>query len=346
MKEAIVHPGTRVKIIDSEIPQPNANQVLIKIIFSGCNPKDWKRPEWFQKAHNSGDDISGIVEAVGAEVTEFRPGDRVAALHEMMAPGGSYAEYGLAWDFATFHLPKNISFGEGATIPLAAMTAALGLYQRLGLPPPWAPATEKLPLLIYGGAGAVGSYAIKFAQASNIHPLIVVAGNSMQYVESLISREKGDTIIDYRLGEQGFVRGVQKALSDAGVSEVGYAYDAITGHNSFQNISEVLAKKSKLCLVLPNLDFSSIPNSIETFQSAVASIFQIPKHGEKNLDQDFGFVYFRWFGKALKEGVLTGHPFEIVPGGLQSVGKGLNDLKTGKNKASKYVFEITKSSPS
>lgn len=70
------------------------------------------------------------------------------------------------------------------------MTAALGLYQRLGLPPPWRPAKESIPLLIYGGAGPVGGYAIKLAQASNIHPLIVVAGNSKDYVESLISREK------------------------------------------------------------------------------------------------------------------------------------------------------------
>jgi NADPH2:quinone reductase len=224
------------------------------------------------------------------------------------------------------------------------MTAALGLYQRLGLPPPWRPATEQLPLIIYGGAGAVGSYAIKLAQASNIHPLIVVAGNSMQYVESLISRDRGDTIIDYRLGEPEFVAGVEKALSDAGVLEVKYAYDAITGHNSFENISKVLAKKSKLCLVLPNLDFSGIPDYIETSQSAVASIFQISKDGKRYLDQDFGFVYFRWFGKALEEGVLTGHPFEIVPGGLHGVGKGLNDLKAGKNKASKYVFEIAKPS--
>jgi NADPH:quinone reductase-like Zn-dependent oxidoreductase len=42
MKEAIVHPGTLVEIIESEIPQPNADQVLIKNIFSGCNPKDLK----------------------------------------------------------------------------------------------------------------------------------------------------------------------------------------------------------------------------------------------------------------------------------------------------------------
>jgi len=167
----------------------------------------------------------------------------------------------------------------------------------------------------------------------------------MQYVESLISREKGDTIIDYRLGEQAFVEDVHKALSNSGVSEVKYAYDAIKGHSSFENISKVLAKGSKLCLVLPNLDFSSIPEYIETSQSAVASMFQINKDGKKNFDQDFGFVYFRWFGKALKEGLLTAHPCEIVPGGLYGVEKGLNNLKTSKNNASKYVFEVSKMSP-
>ena len=61
----------------------------------------------------------------------------------------------------------------------------------------------------------------------------------------------------------------------------------------------------------------------------------------RNLDQEFGFVYFRWFGKALKEGLLKGHPFEIVPGGLYGVEKGLKDLKAGKNKATKYIFELS-----
>jgi len=188
----------------------------------------------------------------------------------------------------------------------------------------------------------VGSYAIKLARASNIHPLIVVAGDSIDYVETLISRQEGDTIVDYRLGEQAFVEGVQKGLSDSRVSEVRYAYDSITSNNSFQNISKVLAKNSKMTLVLPNLDFSSIPKHIETSQSAVASIFQKNPSGTKNLDQDFGFVYFRWFGKALKDGLFAGHPFETVPGGLGGVETGLNNLKTGKNRATKYVFEIGK----
>lgn len=59
---------------------------------------------------NQGDDIAGIVEKVGVDVTEFKKGDRVAAFHEMMTPGGSYAEYALAWDHTTFFLPRDTSF--------------------------------------------------------------------------------------------------------------------------------------------------------------------------------------------------------------------------------------------
>ena len=62
--------------------------------------------------HNSGDDIAGIIEAVGENVTEFKKGDRVAAFHEMLAPHGSFAEYAIAWAYNTFHLPKETSFEE------------------------------------------------------------------------------------------------------------------------------------------------------------------------------------------------------------------------------------------
>ena len=112
MKEAIVAKGPKVTIHDVPVPKPNADQLLIKVVYSGSNPKDWKRPEFFGQPHNSGDDIAGVVEAVGENVVEFKKGDRVAAFHEMMAPSGSFAEYAIAWDYATFHLPKKTSFEE------------------------------------------------------------------------------------------------------------------------------------------------------------------------------------------------------------------------------------------
>src|SRR5947209_18390531 len=110
MKEARVFKtenGLRSSLHDVPIPQPRPDQVLIKVVVSGSNPKDWKLPVMVpsQDGTNSGDDIAGVVHAVGYNVTEFKPGDRVAAFHEMTKPSGSFAEYAIAWAHTTFHLP-------------------------------------------------------------------------------------------------------------------------------------------------------------------------------------------------------------------------------------------------
>ena len=110
MKEAIVSAGPKVHIVDSPMPNPGPDQVVTKVVVSGSNPKDWKRPDLFGASLNTGDDIAGVVHNVGSNVVEFKRGDRVAAFHEMMAPGGSYAEYAVSWDHATFHIPKTTSF--------------------------------------------------------------------------------------------------------------------------------------------------------------------------------------------------------------------------------------------
>jgi NADPH2:quinone reductase len=110
--------------VDSPVTEPNADQVLIKVVVSGSNPKDWKVPEWVGNNINQGDDVAGTVEKVGANVTEFKPGDRVAAFHEIQAPHGSYAEYAVAWAHTTFHIPKKTSF-EGAFPTLTPGTLCL-----------------------------------------------------------------------------------------------------------------------------------------------------------------------------------------------------------------------------
>ena len=180
---------------------------------------------------NQGDDIAGTISAVGHNVTEFKVGDRVSAFHEMRTPGGSWAEYALAWAHTTFHIPQKTTFEEAAAIPLAAMTAAVGLYVRLGLPEPWKVGEKDIPLVIYGGASAVGAYTIQFAQRSQLHPLIVVAGAGAPYVETLIDRSKGDTIIDYRKGDEAVVQGIKDALKGKTLE---YAYDAVSEKGSYQ----------------------------------------------------------------------------------------------------------------
>ncbi|KAI1849152.1 hypothetical protein JX266_005113 [Neoarthrinium moseri] len=329
MKEAIVSKGPTVQIVDSPIPKPGPDDVVIKVVYAGSNPKDWKLPDWVGTTANQGDDVAGTIHEVGSHVTEFKPGDRVMAFHVMQAPHGAWAEYSLAPAHTTAHLPAETSFEQGAAVPLAALTAAVGLYLRLGLPEPWRPAKEPTPLVVYGAASAVGAYVVQLAKKSNIHPLICVAGNSQDYVKSFLDPSKGDTVVDYRAGDEAVVEGIRKAL---GGLKLFHAYDAVSEKGSYQNISKVLERGSKITLVLPFKSYDEIPDYVEQAVTSVGCVH--------DGDKDFGFVYFRYIARGLKEGWFKAQPTEVVPGGLGGVQYALEQLKEGKVNAKKLVFEV------
>lgn len=209
------------------------------------------------------------------------------------------------------------------------MTAAVGLFLRFQLPQPWTPATQSIPLVVYGGASAVGAYAIKLAQRANIHPIIAVAGRGIPFVETLIDRSKGDTIIDYRNGDDAVVSGMKDALKGA---KLEYAFDAVSEKGSFINICKVLEPRGKITLVLPGKDYSGIPESVQQSTTMVGAAHDDAK--------DFAYVYFRYMARGLGEGWFKTHPAEVVPGGLEGVQKALTNLKEGKASAVKYVFRI------
>ncbi|CAN9215863.1 unnamed protein product [Alternaria alternata] len=335
MKEAI-YSDDGVVIKDSPRPVPGPGQVLIKVVVSGSNPKDWKYFQFSGTPLNSGDDIAGIVEEVGANVWEFKPGDRVAAFHEMNTPGGSYAEYAVAWQYTTFHIPETTSFEEAATIPLASMTAALGVFSRLGLPQPFGTISGEgvserspIPLLVNGGATAVGAYAIKLAQRANIHPIIAVAGRGGDFVEGLIDRSKGDAIVDYREGEVKLVESIKKAL---GGKKLKHAFDAVSENGSHMTIAKVLEDDGHVTFVLPYNKYEGMAETVkQTFSNVSTS------HGD---EKDFAYVYFRYMARGLAEGWFKSHPAEVIPGGLEGVQEGLERLRKGKASAVKYVFRI------
>lgn len=266
---------------------------------------------------------------MGTNVWEFKKGDRVASFHEMKAPGGSFAEYALGWQHTTFHIPHNISFEQASTIPLAALTAAIGLHQRMGLPDPWTPAKEPTPLVVYGGAAAVGAYTIQLAQLANIHPIIAVAGRARDFVESLIDRSKGDTIVDYRKGDEAVVQGIKDALKGA---RLYYAYDATSEHNSYTNIVKVLEKDGHITLVLPSKKYKGIPETVHMTTTNVGDSHKAEK--------DFAYIALRYVARALADGRFKPHPHEVIPGGLKGVEQGLRNLKEGKASGVKYCFKI------
>lgn len=227
------------------------------------------------------------------------------------------------------------------------MTAAFGLFQRLFLPPPWHPTLDPIPVIIYGAASAVGSYAIQLAQQANIHPLICVAGRGIPHVESLINKSKGDVILDYREGDEKLVQNLKTAVEKAG-GKVEYAFDAVSDHGSYINICEVLDHKTgKITLVLPGKEYKEIPSTVEKSTTTVGAA-QIgtdsdpwqKKTGAITGNEEFALAFFRYFGRGLQKGFFKGHPYEVVPGGLAGIQGALQNLKDGKASAVKYVFRL------
>lgn len=119
MKAAYIDSAMKVEIRDVPIPTPHPGQILIQVVVAGTNPKDWKYPQWLGgEPSNQGDDIAGYVAAVGEGVMGLKKGDRVGAFHRMLSPNGAHAEYAIAWDYTTFHLPSTISFeGKSDAFP-------------------------------------------------------------------------------------------------------------------------------------------------------------------------------------------------------------------------------------
>lgn len=218
------------------------------------------------------------------------------------------------------------------------MTAGLGIYQRLGLPLPWNPATKQNPLVVYGGATAVGAFAIKLARASNIHPIITVAGKGIPFVESLIDKSKGDKVLDYRVGDAALRKQIQEAT---GGQPIMHALDAVSEKGSFENIFACLSKGAKFTYVLPgSVTDDKVPDGVHAPLTMVGSVHYPVPEGQVSADPDFGEAFFRLLGRGLAKGWFTGHPYQVRDGGLNGVEQALKDLEAGKASAVKYVFRI------
>ncbi|GMG31141.1 unnamed protein product [Aspergillus oryzae var. brunneus] len=263
----------------------------------------------------------------------------------MLMPGGSYAEYAVAWSHTTFHLPEKISFeAEAATIPLAGLTAVVSLYHHLGFQFPWSPAAKgkspntTTPFIVYGGSTAVGSYAIKFARLSNIHPIIAIAGKGAHYIRKFLDESKGDVVVDYREGPEKTIAGIRNALRSSTSGNdlpANHALDTIVTEDSTTVLRSVMNPGGNINYVLMSPPDVSPAVASNTW---VSSAHQI---GGVDDCRDLCFVFCRWFTRALQSGEFEGHPFEVRKDGLLGVEGAMRDLRDGKASAVKYVFRIS-----
>jgi NADPH:quinone reductase-like Zn-dependent oxidoreductase len=171
-------------------PEPAAGQLLVRVKAAGVG--NWDALVREGKIPNEplplilGYELSGIVEATGAEVRGFKPGDEIyGSTSEQLT--GAYAEYALPLARMMAKKPKTLNFIEAASAPVVTVTAWQMLFE-------YAQVTSGQTVLILGAAGNVGAYAVQLASQAGLHVVASVGFADLDYVQSL-GAEKA---VDYK----------------------------------------------------------------------------------------------------------------------------------------------------
>lgn len=185
-------PPDVLQIDDYPKPEVGRRDVLIRVHAAGLNPIDWRirsgslrfvlplRPPVVP-----GYDVSGVVEAVGSEISSLRVGEEVFSFLDRTS-GGGYAEYAVASESVVVPKPQGMSHVEAAAMPLAASTALQCLRD-------WGRLEPGQSVLINGASGGVGTYAVQIAKAMGAEVTGVCSARNIELVQSL----GADHVIDY-----------------------------------------------------------------------------------------------------------------------------------------------------
>jgi NADPH:quinone reductase-like Zn-dependent oxidoreductase len=209
-------------------PEPGPGDVLVAVHAAGVNPVDWKIREGYLGEDPDrlplilGWDVSGVVEAVGEDVTDVAVGDEVYSRPEITRPG-AYAEYVVIAADEVAPKPRTLTHVEAAGVPLAGLTAWQALFDHAGLK-----ADERV--LVHAGAGGVGHLAIQVAKEAGAYVIATGSGSS----QDLVKRLGADEFVDYR--EQRF--------EDA-VDTVDVVFDTIGGETTSRSF-DVLGEGGRL----------------------------------------------------------------------------------------------------
>jgi NADPH:quinone reductase-like Zn-dependent oxidoreductase len=208
-------------------PAPKDDEVLIKIHAASINSRDWRMmranpffirlvPGGILQPKNKilGADVAGRVEEVGRYVKQFKPGDEVFGYLPSATGRGTFAEYVCANENAITLKPANLTFEQAAAVPIAAITALLGLRDHGNIQP-----GQKV--VINGSSGGVGTFAVQIAKAFGAEVTAVCSTRNLDMARSI----GADQVIDYT--REDFTRNGQR-------------YDLILAVNGYHPISDYM----------------------------------------------------------------------------------------------------------
>lgn len=313
--------GIKVSVNEVFIPEPNENEVIIKVMAAAVNPLDIlqltgsvRLIQDYRMPLTLGNECSGIVEKTGNNVKDFRAGDRVYTRLPINRIG-AFAEYVAVDHEALAKMPSGYDFVVAATIPLAGLTAYQGLVEELEVQ------AEKT-LLITGASGSFGQVAVPIAKSMGLH--VIVTGNTRS--KDKLLKMGADQYIDYKKENYWEV-----------LSYVDYVIDTL-GPNEFEHELSVLKKGGRL------LSLRTAPNRMFAKRNGFSWLKRVlftlagSKYDSaaRKQGKEYRFMFVRSSGDQLKRVTEIVEKYHIMPDiesrtfSLSQVNEALELMANGK----------------
>ncbi|KAG6330974.1 hypothetical protein ID866_8114 [Astraeus odoratus] len=318
-----------------ETTDPGPGEILVKVRSAALNPTDskiQKRGIYVNKFPAVlGSDGSGVVEKVGEGVTRFDPGDDVF-FHGAYDDNdlSTFQQYSIVVvDFAA-KIPDSLSYDQAATIPLGISTAAIGLYGKvngLGLVAPWKHGGHGkyrgMPIMIFGGAGSVGNYAIQLAKMSGFSPIITTA--SLKHTSYL--KHIGAThVIDRYLAPSALKQAVERITT----APINVIYDTVSIRETQEAAWQLLGPQGRLVLTLPSV----IDKQSDDRRGIVLTNGN--PHTEDNWET--GRQLWVHLARWLEKGDIVPNHVETISGGLKGISAALERFENHRIAMQKALF--------
>lgn len=255
----VEHPESLIDVVIPK-PVPTGRDLLVSVKAISVNPVDTKVRKPKERTEDRprvlGWDVAGVVEQTGPDCTLFKPGDEVYYAGSIVRPGGN-SEFHLVDERIVGTKPASLDFAQAAALPLTAITAWEGLFDRLGISKNPSE-NEGKAILIIGAAGGVGSIAVQLAQYAGLSVIGTASrGESAEWARSL----GADHIINHY---QDFV----PQLKEIGYDQVEYIFCLNSTEKHWRNMAETIAPQGKICSIVETdelLDLTLLKNKSVTF---------------------------------------------------------------------------------
>ncbi|EKM58633.1 uncharacterized protein PHACADRAFT_253109 [Phanerochaete carnosa HHB-10118-sp] len=325
----------QLAIKTKDIPEPDTDEVLVEIHAAALNPVDWKiqTNNIIVKHYPAilGLDAAGVVKKVGSGVINVGVGDKVVYQGFYDERRAAFQQYAVVPADIIAQVPPNVTLDQASTLPIGLATAALGLYNRKGaggiaLTAPWEESGRGKyagePILIIGGASAVGQLVIQFAKLSGFSPIITTGSLHNE----VLLKSLGATHIIDRNAPLSELSDTIKAITEKPVK---VAYDAISYPETQNAAYDILASGGKLVHVL----FNALDKDRLTPDKEVVHVFGSVHPPEQ---REVGRKLYANLTSLLETGDIKPNNVEVLHNGLAGIPEGLEKLRSGVS-AFKFV---------